>query len=491
MISSKRFSLLLTIPLLVLSGCNKFLEKNPDARADLDSADKISKLLVSAYPQASFASFTEAMSDNSGDKPKLGFDQKVFVPYIFGDLIDDSQDTPENYWTSAYAAIAAANQALDAINKSGHPDDYKPQMGEALVCRAYAHFMLVNLFSKSYDAATAASDPGIPYVTEPETIVFKKYGRGTVKDVYDKAEKDLVQGLPLINDQNYTVPKYHFTKKAAYAFASRFFLFKKDYQKAIDNASLAFPNNSFVANMRKWSTTYQNYTFNDLIINYTKATEPANLLLCEASSTYARDYATRRFGWNTQIRGETLGSPNAAGDVQWWYSLYLYSQDDYFIPKWNEYFAESFPGAGYGLPYIMVPLFTTEEVLFNRAEAYIQLGMFNQGIADLNTFCSQRFRNYNAFTMSITAAKSKSYYGTGDDKQALIATLLDLKRPEFLFEGMRWFDICRYKMTVTHSYRDGGTPGQTITVTNTPTDPRRLIQLPQSVTLSGLELNPR
>jgi hypothetical protein len=117
--------------------------------------------------------------------------------------------------------------------------------------------------------------------------------------------------------------------------------------------------------------------------------------------------------------------------------------------------------------------------------------MSDQGIADLNTFCSQRFRNYNAATMSITAAKSKAFYGSADDKQALTSTLLDLKRPEFLFEGMRWFDICRYKMTVTHSYVDGGTPGHTVTVTNTATDPRRLIQLPQSVILSGLALNPR
>ncbi|MEO5683043.1 MAG: RagB/SusD family nutrient uptake outer membrane protein [Chitinophagaceae bacterium] len=485
----KHLSLLLLLP--VFFSCNKFLEKNPDARAELNTAEKVSKLLTSAYPNASFASFAETMSDNAGDKPKIGVDIAQLAAYTWSDLLDDSQDTPENYWSSSYAAIASANQALEACNNAVNPADYAAQKGEALVCRAYAHFMLVNFFSKSFDATTAASDPGIPYVTEPETVVFKKYSRGTVKEVYEKAEKDLLEGLPLLNDQKYTVPKYHFTKKAAYAFATRFFLFKKEYQKAVDYASLAFPNNSFIPSMRKWQTTYKAYTFNELVQNYTRAIDPANLLLVEAGSLYARTYATRRFGWNTQIRGETLRSPNAAGTVSWIYSLYLYSQDDYFIPKWKEFFAESFPGAGYGLPYIMVPLFTTEEVLFNRAEAYAQLGKFSEAIADVNTFCSQRFTNYNAATQGITLAKSKAFYNTADDKQAMINTILDMKRPEFLFEGLRWFDVCRNRLTVTHSFSDGGTPAQTITLINTPDDKNRLLQLPQSVTLSGLELNPR
>ncbi|XLL74012.1 RagB/SusD family nutrient uptake outer membrane protein, partial [Myroides odoratimimus] len=36
---------------------------------------------------------------------------------------------------------------------------------EALLARAYNHFMLVNLWAKHYNPATAESDLGIPYVT--------------------------------------------------------------------------------------------------------------------------------------------------------------------------------------------------------------------------------------------------------------------------------------------------------------------------------------
>ena len=71
--------------------------------------------------------------------------------------------------------------------------------GEAYLTRAYGHFMLVNLFAKHYDPETAAQDPGVPYVLEPETEFIKEYSRGTVEDVYDNIEDDLEEGLDLVD----------------------------------------------------------------------------------------------------------------------------------------------------------------------------------------------------------------------------------------------------------------------------------------------------
>ena len=47
-----------------------------------------------------------------------------------------------------------------------------------------------------------------------------KYTRGTLAEVYSKIDADLIEGLPLITDEFYSVPKYHFNQKAAYAFAA-------------------------------------------------------------------------------------------------------------------------------------------------------------------------------------------------------------------------------------------------------------------------------
>ena len=158
----------------VVVGCKKYLEKEPDNRAKLTDPKKVSQLLGTAYPQASYLAFNEAMSDNANDKGQGQIDVTNADSYAFKDVQANDQDSPENYWNACYEAIAAANESLKTCNEAPDPQNYSAQKGEGLVARAYAHFMLVTLFAKPYDATSASSDPGIPYVTEPETVVFKK-----------------------------------------------------------------------------------------------------------------------------------------------------------------------------------------------------------------------------------------------------------------------------------------------------------------------------
>lgn len=286
-----RSILLYSMALMVVSGlfsCKKFLETLPDQRTELNSAEKISELLVSAYPTGNHITFTEAMSDNATDNYGASTVSPYNTePYFWRNVTETSQDSPDYYWNACYKAIAAANQALESIEQAGDENAYRAQKGEALVCRAYAHFMLVSLYSKTYNEATASSDPGIPYVDKPETVVFGQYTRGTVKDVYDRIEDDLKTGLPLLDDSKYKVPRYHFNRTAARAFAARFYLFKRDYDQAIQYASDAFPNENWASNMRPWLTEYQDYSSTELSLAYLKTTENANLLMASTVSRLA------------------------------------------------------------------------------------------------------------------------------------------------------------------------------------------------------------
>ena len=72
-----------------------------------------------------------------------------------------------------------------------------------------------------------------------ETELDPKYERGTVAEVYAKIEKDIEEGLPLINDVIYSVPKYHFNKRAANAFAARFYLYYQKWDEAVKYATVA------------------------------------------------------------------------------------------------------------------------------------------------------------------------------------------------------------------------------------------------------------
>lgn len=75
----------------------------------------------------------------------------------------------------------------------------------------------MNLFAEHYDPDKAEQMLGIPYCVKPETQAIVYYKRDNLKQVYDQIEEDLQTGLPLLQDQTYEVPKYHFTKAAAHA----------------------------------------------------------------------------------------------------------------------------------------------------------------------------------------------------------------------------------------------------------------------------------
>ncbi|MCW3088952.1 MAG: hypothetical protein JWP81_21 [Ferruginibacter sp.] len=479
--------------LLFGQSCNKFLEKEPDNRAKIDTPEKVSQLLGTAYPQANYQAFAETMSDNVSDIGNGGTDNIIHDAFFFIDTKENQQDSPEYYWYGCYSAIASANLALETISKATDPASYSAQKGEALVARAYAHFMLVNFFSKFYNSATAASDPGIPYVTEPETVFIKSYDRKTVQYVYEMIEKDLLEGLPLIQDKNYTVPRYHFNRAAANAFATRFYLFKKDYAKVIQYATAAIPGNNFAPNLRQWNTTYKNITdVTELFKIYAKASEPANLLLVETSSSWARNYYTVRYGVDQTKQSQIFPRPDPLTGGNLAFSLYSINSGTHaLVPKIDEYFVKVSVNANIGTPYVMVPLFTVEEVLFNQAEAYAYTGNSAAAIANLNVYASTRINNYNATTNEITAARINSVFNTTNIQDGLIRAILYYKRAEFIHEGQRWFDILRYKLPVTHSSSPSASGGGTVLATLTADDLRKVLQIPQSTSLAGLAPNPR
>lgn len=471
--------------LLGTTSCKKFLEKNPDNRASLESPEQVSQLLATAYPQSNYMAFTESISDNVSDKGTGGLDLTVVQPYFFKDVTENEQDSPEGYWNACYSAISAANQALEACNNAADPAKFSSQKGEALVCRAYAHFMLVTLFAKQYDPNGTSSDPGIPYVLTPEKVIFQNYTRKTVKYVYEMIEKDLLAGLPLLDDTRYTVPRYHFTRSAANAFAARFFLYKQDYTKALSYANAVFSTTNITPNLRPWNTTYLTQTYRELWAIYAKASEPANLLLVETASLWARNYYSERYGMDADKRTEILNSNVTGGTYAFTRQTYTAGTNNYMLPKVNEYFVKLSVNATIGYPYVMVPLLTAEEVLFNRIEANIYLNNLTDALADLNTYASTRIFNYNASAHTITNSKLTTYYGTSNIQMAMLGALLDFKRAEFVQEGMRWFDLARYNIPVVHTTTDG----QTLTLEAG--DKRRVFQIPESARLSGVELNPR
>lgn len=486
-----RYRNTLFVVLLTASGCGDFLSETPDNRTKLDTKEKIAELLVSAYPEANYITFCEAMTDNVEDNPSASKDARNADPYFWRDATSTDQDSPEFYWNACYAAIAATNHALEHISSVPDSADYNDQKGEALVARAYSHFMLVNLFAQTYDAQTAGYSPGIPYVTRPETVSFKTYERGTVQSVYDHIEKDLLAGMELINDDAYEngtdangVSSYHFTRAAAHAFAVRYYLFRRDYEKVLEHASQVFRNNDFASNLRPWNTTYRTYSASELMATYTRSSEKANLLLCETASEWARSFNGLEYATGANRYLEMFTSNPAGG--RYAFSTLYGSTGIYFVYKFREHFVRIGTNATTGYPYTIVPLFTAEEVLLSRAEAYAMLDRFHEALADLNLWASTRIADYDPAAHTITYNKLYTYYQLTRNRDQLVACALDFRRVEFLHEGLRWFDILRHRMPVTHTTN----AGDVFTLSHD--DPRRVLQIPrEAIAMGGLAPNPR
>lgn len=494
------FYIITLIGCLAFTSCNDFLNEDPDARAQLNTPQSISKLLATAYPQMATYQFFEVSSDNVEDNylwNSGGEIRSATQNFWWQDVDSQSQDTPTGYWSACYEAIAAANQAIQFIEEKGTPSSYSAQYGEALVCRAYAHFMLSIIFCNTYNPETASTNLGIPYVTEPETTIFKDYERGTLAKTYELIEKDLLKGLPLISDGSYTSQKYHFNASAANAFASRFFLFKQDWQNAADYASEAL-GSSPSEMLRDWTKykTLETQSFQKIYSNYE---EPANLILQEAVSVWTRYYRTIRYVHTKKLKEVVYGSNITGGEFMAVpnYLLSVDCKDLIFTPKFYEYFKYESINATIGWPYLMVPLFTAEEILLNRAEAYAMLNNETGVIADLNTYYSKRIKDYTA-TYNITSASLYAYanrlseklspygYTLTPDQEAQIKVIVDSRRKEFLHEGNRWYDIKRFNIEVIHKSYSGDR-----TEVLKKDDLRRVFQVPQQAIAYGLEANPR
>ena len=108
-----------------------------------------------------------------------------------------------------------------------------------------------------------------------------------------------------------------------------------------------------------------------------------------------------------------------------------------------------------------------------------------------NTLYKDKLTDYytaqlNAPDHFINSAYNAGRFKAGDEgnvQKALILTVLDFRRIEFLYEGIRYWDVLRWNIPVTHTTIDGATS------TLTPDDDRRILQIPQIATASGIQLN--
>ena len=516
----------------ILASCSDQLDTLPDNRTTLDTPKKIAGLLVTAYPDRTPTLFNEWMSDNTdymgaqNSQGNRGGDQYFF----WQEQTEGGNDSPEQVWMLYYEGIYKANEALAAIEDQGGPknDILRNSKGEALLIRAYDHFILANEFCRPYNGKTSTKDAGLYYATgiADFSAAAEQSNRGTVADVYAKIAADIEAGIPLLND-TYEVPKYHFNKQAAYAFATRFYLYYEKWEKAKEYADKLLGSNP-AASLRDYRALQamplsKSEQAVKIAEAYCSASANCNLLVqtsvSNAGMALAPWLTSKRYTLTNYLsETELFQSNNIWGTSSnlIWKPFTVNSGESNFallmkLPREFE-IRNTTTGSGY-LRTLNVD-FTMDEALLNRAEAEIMLGQNDAACADM-TIWMKNFFNTN---VTLTPTSVQTYFKTvpyayadaakmvpsfkkhisprftidaeGSVQESLLQCLLNFRRIETVHQGMRWMDIRRYNIEIPRRLIGAnGKPSKNLDWLEKD-DPRQVVQIPQSIREAGVAGNP-
>ena len=363
---------------------------------------------------------------------------------------------------------------------------------------------------------------GVPYMRTTETTVSPTYSRGTMAELYENIAADIEEGLPLINDNIYTVPKYHFNLRAANAFAARFYLYymKEDMSnldRCIECATRVLTSQP-ADMLRDWKTLGSIALGSASYNTFINASDKANLLIITSNSywewVYGPTAVAKGYCHSTKIsQTETLQSTGFWGSQNTYFAAgQMSGSPKIYMLKMGQYVEYTDIVNGIGYPRMIVPAFTTDALILDRAEAYALKGDYEHAYADLtawmNSFTSnqgvvdattlrQAYGNQKAYyTPTVPTPKKKldpDFTVTAGEQENLIHAVLHARRVTCLHEGLRWQDVKRYGIEIYRRNVDGTLGDGNITVYDTmkKDDPRRAIQLHEYVINAGITANPR
>jgi SusD family. len=344
----------------------------------------------------------------------------------------------DNLWNGLYAQIFNYNAIIDGVmNVTDATEAEKLRLrSEALVARAFQYFLLVNAYGRHYDKQTAATDYGVPIVDT--SYIYYKYKRNTVAEVYQFIENDLKEALPNLKDnvQFATYP----CKSAVYSFFARIYLYKGEYDKALENAKLALAVKSTLYDYKPYVVTTKGMTWGRIQLPNNGPAFYYNLDNPEC--VFLRNMGTQIS--NTSCISHELRDvftrdlPAGSTDMR----RALFYADDKVNYGGS---LTTFPGETTFGPWIDINIgFTTSENMLIAAECEARIGSKDNAMQYINTLRNYRIKN----NVALTAA---------NNDEALLK-VLDERRRELAFVGFnRLFDLKRlnkdakFKKTITHT----------------------------------------
>jgi tetratricopeptide (TPR) repeat protein len=409
----------LILSVFTFSACDDYVDIEPKRLAIAEDYKDVDALLNGATSLSSASPMHEAaqlINDNVivsnvhlQDLNSNTYRRAAAGIYQLDDAFYLESET-DGHWKGGYEIIANCNYILQILNELDQENPLNNQYrGEAQVHRAYAYWVLVNLYGHHFGTNHAANEnSGIP-ILKKHADQTESLKRRTVQEVYDFIIEDLefaVANLPIARQ---SIDRPH--KGAAQALLARVYLHIGNYAKALEYADKALESNSHLHNYSQLSGA------------------PGFLLDNEENLLMKRGIIPNiRVGWSYSNLLMMSKELEALYDVENDLRIINHSQknsDGYYV------YADHDPWSYYFELGVTVP-----EIMLIKAEALARdNSSWSTAIDVVNELRSNRF--------SEDAVSNDLHLLAATNQEEAIQNVLNERRREFHVTGMRFFDIKR------------------------------------------------
>ena len=345
--------------LACLCSCDDYLSNVPKGQRIPTTLNDFSVMLADEYTNCR-EDVTQALvllNDRYVSDGYLSYYELWNANYFWNENADRiaMNKSDETTYYNGYAGISTANLIIENAPTATEATDAErgQVIAQAKILRAMKYFTLVNYYAKTYNAATAAADGGVPLITSAE--VGATYTQPSVQEIYDFIVQDISEALPALPERALNV--LYADKATAYALAARVYLQMGNYQEALASAGEALKRND---RLFDWVAFYND---NAAVLSvpdvYQSITSPMgfdyeeNYIFCHGNNSYS--------GNDLQMR-EDRGNRFEQGDAHFMsrWKIRTMAGSTYYNPNMGGYFNRG------GL--------TTTEVYLIQAECLARTG---------------------------------------------------------------------------------------------------------------------
>ncbi|WP_127124587.1 RagB/SusD family nutrient uptake outer membrane protein [Pseudoflavitalea rhizosphaerae] len=451
---------LILFVLFLISACNKkkeFLDENP--YSDLFTPKTVSELQA-LLDNDFYMNEVPELGTLSGDEYYLvdafweRLTPKERNSYVWAeDIYEGLGKIPD--WNLPYKQVLYANVVLDQITKgvkgTASQRDIDKLKGNALFIRGLAFYNIALLYADCFDGSNG-TQLGIPIRLTPE--IDQKSNRATLKESYDQILTDLVAASNLLQDSLSYQYRNRPGKAAAFAALARVYLSMLSYDKANEAADscLKYYNKLIDFNTVDRTASLAFKPLNDETLYQAKLLSNSLVVVgvsapgCIIDSTLYRSYDPQDLRKPIYFRINGDGLPNIKG---------------------------GFSGTVFTFGGLAV-----DEIYLIKAECLARNNQIQEGMDYLNALLLKRY---------LTGTYVEKIAST---KEAALKIILDERKKELIFRGVRWTDLKRLNKEGANITLKRKLKGTIHTLA--PSDPKYILPIPPDViSLGGVQQNQR